>query len=146
MIVYVDGDACPVKTEVTEEALAAGAEVVFVQSYAHFSGADAPAGVAHVYVDTGREAADYKLMQLAGKGDIMVTQDYGLASLALGKGCRVIHPTGFVYTPETIDAMLEARHASAAARRSGQKTKGPKAFTDAEREAFRSAVRDLLNK
>ena len=55
-----------------------------------------------IYVDSGADAADYRIMQLA-KEDLIVTQDYGLASLALAKGCIVLHHKGYKYTNDNIE-------------------------------------------
>ena len=98
-----------------------------------------------VYVDTGAEAADYRIMQLVKKGDVLITQDYGLASLCLAKGCIVLHHTGFRYTADNIDQLLQSRYLSAMARKSGQRTKGPKAFTKEDREQFKSSFRIILD-
>jgi len=88
--------------------------------------------------------ADYKIMSMVNRGDIVITQDYGLASVLLGKGCYVIHHKGFRYTENNIDRLLSSRHASAQARRAGFRTKGPKAFTSEDREAFSKAFIQLI--
>ncbi|ASN03546.1 YaiI/YqxD family protein [Virgibacillus necropolis] len=140
MKIYVDADACPVKDIIISIAADATIPVTLVKSFAHFShGNDAP-NVETIYVDTGADSADFRIMQLAEKNDIIVTQDYGLASLALGKGCIVLHHKGFEYTQENIDQLLHTRYTSAMARKSGKRTKGPKAFTEEDQQKFR----DLL--
>ena len=72
-------------------------------------------------------------MQLA-KEDLIVTQDYGLASLALAKGCIVLHHKGYKYTNDNIEQLLQTRYLSAMVRKSGKRTKGPKPFTEKIRE------------
>lgn len=146
MKIYIDADACPVKDIAIEVAKEAEIPVFLVKSYAHFSNDDEPEGVKTVYVDTGAEAADYKIMQMAQKDDIIITQDYGLASLGLAKGCQVIHHKGFAYTSENIDQLLDSRYMSAMARKSGQRTKGPKAFTEEERATFDKLLREVIQK
>ncbi|MUK89387.1 YaiI/YqxD family protein [Ornithinibacillus sp. L9] len=136
MKIYIDADASPVKDIVIKIAKKAQIPVILVKSFSHFSHDEEIDGVETVYVDTGADAADYRIMKLAQKNDIIITQDYGLASLGLGKGCIVLHHKGFAYTNENIDQLLQTRHASAKARRSGQKTKGPKPFTDQEKKKF----------
>jgi len=143
--IYVDADACPVKNIIQEEALKRHLPVVNVTSYSHFSNDIQPAGIETIYVDDGIDAADYRIMRLAQKDDLIVTQDYGLASLALAKGCIVLHHAGFRYTHENIGQMLESRHASAKMRRSGLRTKGPKPFTDQERERFRECLIEMIS-
>jgi uncharacterized protein len=144
MKIYVDADASPVKDIVIAVAKNFDIQVVLVKSINHFSNDEKMDGVETVYVDTGADAADYRIMQLAKKGDLIITQDYGLASLGLGKGCLVLHHKGFAYTDQNIDQLLETRHLSAKLRRSGQKTKGPKPFTDEDRNKFRSLLEQVV--
>ncbi|MFD2044170.1 YaiI/YqxD family protein [Ornithinibacillus salinisoli] len=146
MKIYVDADASPVKDIVIQVAKEAQLEVVLVKSFSHFSHDEEIAGVQTIYVDTGADAADYRIMQMAQKNDIIITQDYGLASLGLGKGCIVLHHKGFAYTNENIDRLLQTRHVSAKARRSGQKTKGPKPFTEQERQMFKELLEKTVKK
>lgn len=144
MQIYIDADASPVKDIVIEEAVARNINVTLVTSISHFSTVQYPKNVQTVYVDNGAEAADYRIMQLIQQGDLLITQDYGLASLCLGKGCVVLHHTGFRYTSENIDQLLQTRYLSAMARKSGKRTKGPKAFTNEDREKFRASLQTVL--
>jgi uncharacterized protein len=144
MKIYVDADACPVKDIIISEGTNAGIPIILVTSFSHFSSADQPSGVETIYVDSGADAADYRIMMLAGKGDIIVTQDYGLASLGLAKGCTVLHHNGYSYTNENIDQLLQSRYLSAMARKSGKRTKGPKPFTSEDREKFREHFQMIL--
>ncbi|GAB4075163.1 YaiI/YqxD family protein [Barrientosiimonas marina] len=145
MKVYVDADACPVKQTIMTIAGEFAVPVVIVKSFSHFSPADDPAGVETVYVDTGAEAADYRIMQLVQTGDIIITQDYGLASLGLAKDCTVLHHKGFAYTNTNIDQLLQTRYLNAMARKSGKRTKGPKAFTSEDEAAFSRLFRETLD-
>ncbi|MFC0015782.1 MULTISPECIES: YaiI/YqxD family protein [Allobacillus] len=140
MKIIVDADASPVKSEVIEVANEFGLGVLLVMSYAHFSAEQYPSFVETVYVDSESEAADYKVMQLANAGDLIITQDYGLASLVLSKGCSAMHHKGFLYTHENIDRLLTSRYLNQQARKSGQRFKGPKPFTGEEREIFREKL------
>jgi uncharacterized protein len=142
--IYVDADACPVKDIIIAESRNATIPVVLVTSFSHFSNAEQPSGVETIYVDSGADAADYRIMKLAGKGDIIVTQDYGLASLGLAKGCTVLHHTGYSYTNENIDQLLQTRYLSAMARKSGKRTKGPKPFTAEDKEKFRELFKNVI--
>lgn len=144
MKIYVDADACPVKNIVVSEATKAGITVTLVTSFPHYSSEVYPAGVETIYVDTGADAADYRIMALAENGDLIVTQDYGLASLGLAKGCTVLHHKGFLYTNDNIDQLLQSRYLSAMERKSGKRTKGPKAFTNEDREKFRLIFRKII--
>lgn len=144
MKIYIDADACPVKDIIISEGTKAKIPVVLVTSFSHYSNAENPSGVETIYVDSGADAADYRIMKLAKKGDIIVTQDYGLASLGLAKNCTVLHHKGFIYTNENIDQLLQTRYLSAMARKGGQRTKGPKAFTNEDRENFKELFKQVI--
>ncbi len=81
-----------------------------------------------IVVGAGADAVDYKLISICHKGDIVVSQDYGVAAMALGKGAYAIHQSGKWYTNNNIDQMLMERHLNKKARRSSHKNhiKGPK--------------------
>ena len=145
MKILIDADASPVKKEIIQCAEKYNVPVVLVSSIAHYSLEEHPDFVEVIYVEKGADRADFKIVQLARKHDIIVTQDYGLASLLLPKGCRVIHHKGYEYTMDNIDTLLQNRHFSALQRQSGQRTKGPKPFTNEERQKFLSFFEEVLN-
>lgn len=145
MKIYVDADACPVKDIIISEGTKAELPVILVTSFSHFSNTEQPSGVDTIYVDSGADAADYRIMKLAKMGDMIITQDYGLASLGLAKGCTVLHHTGYTYTNENIDQLLQTRYLSAMARKSGKRTKGPKPFTAEDRENFRRLFKSAIS-
>ena len=145
MHIYVDADACPVKEIIIEEASAHKLPVTLVSSIAHFSTKELPSNVQTVYVDTGAEAADYKIVQLIQPGDILITQDYGLASLVLPKGVVVLNQKGYAYTKENMDSLLQQRYFSAMQRKSGKRTKGPKPFTTEDKEKFRTLFLQFID-
>lgn len=144
MKILIDADASPVKQEVIQLAEKYKLEVVLVSSIAHYSTDVHPDFVKIVYVEKGADQADFKIVQLAEKGDIIVTQDYGLASLLLPKGCHVVHHKGREYTTENIDRLLQNRHLNALKRKSGQRTKGPKPFTNADRKQFKIYFEEFI--
>lgn len=146
MKIYVDADACPVQNEVINIAQLNNLNVTLVKNYSHYSLNELPTHVDTIYVDKGSDVADFKIIQLTKKNDIVITQDYGLASLCLQKGCHVLHHNGFKYNEKNIDRLLAKRHASAMARRAGAKTKGPKAFSDENREKFIKLLNTVINK
>ena len=144
MRIVIDGDGCPVKEEVIELADEFHLPVVIVTSFDHFSSKDYPAFVHFVYVDKGADSADYAIMNQLAKSDVVITQDYGLASLALGRAQAVFHHSGKRYLPETIQFLLDQRYLSAKMRKAKQKTKGPKPFTSADRAKFQAIFREFL--
>ncbi|MEK4554247.1 YaiI/YqxD family protein [Jeotgalicoccus sp. FSL K6-3177] len=144
MKVIIDADACPVKDIVIKETKDENIEVVLVSSLSHFSSKELDSHVRTIYVDAGPDAADYKIVQLAEAGDVIVTQDYGLASLLLPKGCTVLHHTGFEYNKMNMDYLLETRHMSSVIRRGGGRTKGPKALSQEDKNSFLKAFQEVL--
>ncbi|SMB89819.1 hypothetical protein SAMN00017405_0665 [Desulfonispora thiosulfatigenes DSM 11270] len=144
MNIYVDADACPVKDIIIDLGQKYKVKVVIVCSISHYS--KALENVESIIVDNVPQAADMAIINKIKENDIVITQDYGLASIALAKKCKVLHHTGKPYTNENIDNLLLNRHISSKIRRAGGKTKGPKAFTEVDRERFRMALSGLLDK
>ena len=102
-------------------------------------------------IGAGADAVDLALVNLCKRGDIVVSQDYGVAAMALGKGAYAIHQSGRWYTNENIGELLMQRHITKKARRSSRKNhlKGPAKRTaeDDQRfeEAFEKMIRKALN-
>lgn len=101
-----------------------------------------------IVVGAGADAVDYKLISICHRGDIVVTQDYGVAAMALGKGAFAIHQSGKWYTNENIDQMLMERHLNKKARRalSRNHIKGPRKRTDEDDQRFAESFEKLLRK
>ncbi|SDB90070.1 hypothetical protein SAMN05421734_102321 [Pelagirhabdus alkalitolerans] len=144
MIIYVDADASPVTQDIIDIANTFKLHVRLIKSYAHYSDRFNSPLVEEIYVDSHNEAADYKIIQLIQPGDILITQDYGLASLVLPKGCQVIHPRGSIYKAESINHLLESRYLNSQIRKQGGKTKGPSRFTETERQAFILTLENVI--
>ena len=96
----------------------------------------------------GADAVDFKLISLLHRGDICVSQDYGVAAMALGKGCYAIHQSGKWYTNENIDQMLMERHLAKKARRSSKKNhlKGPAKRTEMDDQRFEESFEKMIRK
>ena len=144
MRIYIDADASPVVDIVISTVAKFSIPVTLVKSFDHYSHVKYPDYVKTIYVESGADAADYKIIELANANDIIITQDYGLASLALSKNCIVLHHKGFQYTTNNINQLLQTRHLSSKARRAGQRTKGPKPFTDEDKKIFKERLHTLL--
>lgn len=126
MRILVDADACPVKAVITRLAKRHSIAVVMVLDSSHvFS--DGYSEV--VTVDTGRDSADLYLANFMRAGDIVVTQDYGVAAMALGKGARALNQDGLVYDADNMDRLLFERHLGQKVRRAGGRTRGVKKRT-----------------
>lgn len=146
MRLIIDGDGSPVKEEVIYLGEKFQLTFLIVTSIDHYTNKEEPPFVHFVYVDKGADRADYEIIKLVEPDDIVITQDYGLASLALPKGARVFHHSGEEYKKETIDILLNKRYMSAQMRKAGKKTKGPKAFTQKDREHFFAVLDEALKK
>lgn len=144
MNIFIDADASPVQQEVIALGAHYNIGVFIVKSYAHFSHESLPKHVEVIYVDSERDAADFAIAKRVQKNDIVITQDYGLASICLAKQCSVLHHKGFLFTDENIDRLLSIRHESAKARRAGRRTKGPKPFTKDDREKFIKSLQSVI--
>ncbi|MBN2983322.1 YaiI/YqxD family protein [Cohnella algarum] len=140
--VVVDGDACPVKTEIGQTVRQCGATALLVSSNAHVLVPEA--GVEVVTVDAGPQSADLYIANALKPSDVLVTSDYGLAALGIAKGSAVLTPRGRRITEADIDGLLAQRHESARLRRGGLRTKGPKPFTNEDRVRFQQKLTQLL--
>ena len=143
--ILVDADACPVIRIVERVAKTHGIPVTLLCDTNHVLTSD----YAEVRViGAGADAVDFALINLCRRDDVVVTQDYGVAALALGKGACAIHQSGGLYTQDNIDQMLMERHLARKARMGKGKhhLKGPKKRTKEEDEAFEAAFRKLLMK
>ena len=100
-----------------------------------------------IVVGAGADAVDYKLISICHKGDIVVSQDYGVAAMALGKGVYAIHQSGKWYTNENIDQMLMERHLNKKARRASGKNhlKGPRKRISEDDEHFRESFEKMIH-
>ncbi len=94
--------------------------------------------------DKGPDSVDYALVNRIMPGDVVITQDYGLASMCLARNARVLHQNGWEYTQDNIDALLWERHSARKFRASGGRSKGPAKRTAQQNEAFEKALRSLL--
>lgn len=99
-----------------------------------------------VYVDSEKEAADLFIMNHVKKKDIVVTQDIGLASTLLPKEVYVLSPRGMLFEEKDMNTALDLRFLSAKARRRGEYGKGPKSFSQADRERFVTQFTRILSK
>lgn len=144
MRLIIDGDGAPVKNEVIQLAEKYQLPVVIVTSVDHYTRRVYPAFVRLIYVDKGADSADYRIVKELQKGDWLITQDYGLASLVLSKQVRVFHQSGKEYTLANIDELLTQRYLGAQLRKAGKRTKGPKAFTNEDRQRFYASLDQQL--
>ncbi len=160
---YIDADACPVTREALACARRARTPVVIVgnttqnlarhirptdpRDAGHARGRDAAHSgfwVDVLDVSVGADSADFAIVERLQPGDVVVTQDIGLASMALGRGATAIGVRGRVYAKATIDMDLFIRHEEKKVRRAGGRTRGPAAFTSEDRARFSRNLDELL--
>ena len=141
MKVVVDADACPVvditvrlceKNNVPCLLLCDTAHEIYRQS------------AQTLVFDKGADSVDFALVNRVSAGDLVITQDYGLASMCMAKGAVVLHQDGWQYTEDNIGALLFQRSESRKYRASGGRIKGPSKRTKIQDERFTQALTDLL--
>lgn len=141
MKILVDADACPVKQIIVNVAKEYEIPVVMFIDTSH----ELYDGYSEIItVDKARDSVDLALINRASRDDIVVTQDYGVAALALGKGAKALNQNGLIYTNSNIENLLLERHISQKARRSGRRTAGPRKRTEEADFKFESALRSFL--
>ena len=139
MTIYIDADACPVTRIAEDIARKHGIPVTLLCDTNH-----------QLTSDYSTVKVIGALINLCKRGDIVVTQDYGVAALALGKGAKAIHQSGRWYTDDNIDRLLMERHLAKKARRSGKHhLKGPAKRTEGDdrrfAESFERMIQEALN-
>ena len=142
MKLLIDADACPVVDCAIRLARARGLTVVLVCDAAHQMERE---GATTVTVLKGADSADFRLVNMIEPGDVVVTQDYGLAAMCLAKRARALDQNGMAYTDDNIDALLLRRHTAARLRRGGVRLKGPSKREPSQDAAFAAALAALLD-
>lgn len=141
MKILVDADACPVKDIIEDLAGNYSLKVIMISNPSH-SIRSSYSDI--VMVDGGAESVDIAVANRTTAGDIVVTQDYGLAAMVLGKGAVAIHPSGKIYTRENIDGLLMQRFINFKARKAGFKTINPKKREVEDDRRFRRKFTGLI--
>ncbi len=139
--VIVDADACPRSCLRILKSLQGswGYHLLTISSVDHQIESDH-----HIMVGKGKDNTDLAVINNTRRGDIVVTQDWGLAALVLGKGAFAVSPTGRRFTEANIDFLLEERSIKAKFRRAGGRTKGPSARTARDDQRFERTFLALL--
>ena len=143
MRVFIDADACPVVSIVENISKKYNIPVTLLCDTNHVLTSEYSEVIV---VGAGADAVDYKLISICHRGDIVVSQDYGVAAMALGKGAFAIHQSGKWYTNDNIYQMLMERNLNKKARRSSNKNhiKGPKKRTEADDERFAQSFEKMI--
>ena len=141
MKLVIDADGCPVVALAVKTAEKYGVRCVLVCDTAHtFS--NVPAEI--ITVSQGADSADFRIVNLLDAGDIVVTQDYGLAAMCLAKNATALNQNGLICSEKNMDELLLSRHIHKKVRRAGGRMKGPKKRTKQQDESFDKALTVLL--
>lgn len=142
MAILVDGDGCPNILEIKELAKRYAVKMLVFVDYAH---AIEDEYFETVFCEIGNDSVDQAIIAVCKKEDLVISQDYGLASLILLKGAQVLHPSGKVINNDNIDQLLMNRYLSAMQRRAGKNCKGPIKRTDEIQKYFLKQLENMLN-
>ena len=141
MRLLVDADGCPVVDICLKLCRKYHTECILLCDTAHEFHKE---GIQTLVFDKGADSVDYAIANRVTREDLVVTQDYGLASMGLAKGASVIHQNGWMYTGDNIDALMFECHESRKFRASGGRTKGPKKRTAENDRVFENSLEKLL--
>lgn len=142
MKLLIDADACPVYKKALDVANEYNIEAHLFFDTTHTF--DSSIAILHV-CDKGSDSVDYELLKNVNEGDIVITQDYGLACLVLSKRAYPINQNGLIYTNQNIDQLLESRYIGSKIRKAGGRTKGPSKRTKENDDDFIRSLRKLIN-
>lgn len=141
MKVLVDADGCPVVDITIRLCVQAQIPCLLLCDTAHTIHKD---GAQTLVFDKGADSVDFALVNRITPGDIVITQDYGLAAMSLAKNAKVLHQDGWMYTEHNIQALLFQRHASRQYRACGGRVKGPSKRKASQDQIFQSTLMSLL--
>ncbi len=141
MKILIDADGCPVVDIAVRLCREFEIPCLLLCDTAHTFFKD---GAQTLIFDKGPDSVDYALVNRVMAGDIVVTQDYGLASICLARKAIVLHQDGWQYTPENIDGLLLLRHTSRIYRNSGVRMHGPKKRTASQNTSFETSLHRIL--
>lgn len=142
MKILIDADGCPVVKQATQIAKENNIEVVIFCDTSHIISS----GYAEVVtVSKGTDSVDFALVNKVKSGDIVITQDYGLAAMVLSKGGRAITQNGMIISDSNLGLLLTTRYESKKARMSGAHLKGTKKRSAQNDEEFIKSFKSMLN-
>ena len=141
MKVLIDADGCPVVDIAVSLCSKHHIPCLLLCDTAHQMHRE---GAETMIFDKGADSVDFALVNRAQAGDIVITQDYGLASMCLAKKAMVLHQDGWEYTEYNIQALLFQRSESRKYRACGGRTKGPAKRKPEQDAAFRLALAAML--
>lgn len=141
MRILIDADGCPVVDVTLALAKKYQIETIILCDTSHVFEKE---GAETIIVPKGSDSVDFKLVNMVRPGDLVVTQDYGLAAMCLARKAVPINQNGMLYTERNIDGLLSFRHISKKIRSGGGRLKGPPKRTEAQNESFKAALEKLI--
>ncbi len=143
MKILIDADGCPVVDISIKISKVYSIPIIIMCDTSHIIN---KVGVETIVLSKGSDSVDFALVNKVNKGDIIVTQDYGLAAMVLSKGGYPINQNGMIYTNENIDQLLFTRHVSKKNRNAGHRTKGPRKRTKDDDIKFEKNLISLIER
>ena len=141
MRILIDADGCPVVDIAIKLAKEYHLACFIFCDTAHVFNKE---GATTLTFSKGADSVDFALVNRLIDGDIVITQDYGLAAMCLARRVVVLNQDGMEYTNHIIDALLLSRHTAKKIRNSGGKLKGPSKRMKKQDAAFEDTLRSLL--
>ena len=132
MKILIDADGCPVVDICIKSAKRHGIECLIL------------CDTSHIFEREGADSVDFRIVNLLERGDIVVTQDYGLAAMCLARGASALNQNGLIYTPDNIDALLNSRYETKKIRMAGGRIKGPQKRRPEQNEEFEKAIEKMI--
>lgn len=142
MRILIDADGCPVVDICIRLAKKYAIECLILCDTSHDYEKD---GAVTLKFSKGNDSVDFALVNMLNEGDIVVTQDYGLAAMCLARRAVPVNQDGMLYTDSNIDALLLSRHTASKIRSAGGRLKGPAKRTTAQNKSFEQRLEELLS-
>lgn len=141
MQIFIDADGCPVVDLTIKIAKRYSVECTILCDTSHEFHKD---GIETVTVEKGADSVDFKIVNLVRAGDIVVTQDYGLAAMCLARNAVPVSQNGLIFNDKNIEQLLFTRYVSKKIRNAGGRLKGPSKRTPEQDKAFEAALTKLI--
>lgn len=143
MKILIDGDGCPVIDLTIKVSKKFNIDVIIMCDTSHIFDKE---GAKTMVFSKGADSVDFALINFVQKEDIVITQDYGLAAMALNKASYVINQNGLIYTNDNIDRLIYNRHISKKIRKSRGRVKGPKKRSNEDNINFEKTLVEACQK
>jgi hypothetical protein len=140
--ILIDADGCPVVNIAVSTAKRYNVECIILCDTSHVIERE---GAKTVTISKGADSVDFALVNMVTEGDIVITQDYGLAAMCLAKKALPISQNGMIYSEDNIDSLLFARHTAKKIRSSGGRLKGPSKRKPEQDEEFKTVLNRIIS-